>query len=160
MNNPTISIIAAIGKNRELGKNNKLLWHIPEDLKFFKEKTRGHVVIMGRKTYESIGHPLPNRANIIITKNTQFNVPGAITAHSLADALQKAQEVEKEEIFIIGGAKIYEQSLSLANKLYLTLIPGKYDADVYFTEYQSLFPNVLSKKVLQDSGVTFLELTK
>lgn len=160
MAQPQVSIIAAIGEGRELGKNNKLLWHFPEDMKYFKEKTQGHVVIMGRKTYESIGRLLPQRTNIIISRNPDLKIEGTIIAHSLEEALDIAKKKEKEEIFIIGGAQIYREALPIVDKLYLTLVRGNYEADVFFPEYQSLFPKVLSKKEIPESRLIFLELAK
>ncbi|MFA5770179.1 MAG: dihydrofolate reductase [Patescibacteria group bacterium] len=146
-----ISIIAAIGKNRELGKDNKLLWHIPEDFKRFKDITSGHVVIMGRKTYESLPkkfRPLPNRVNIVITRDINYKVDGVMVYHSLEEAVKitnyKLQITNKfqisnfkfDEIFIIGGASIYEQGIKYADKLYLTLVDKEYpDADAFFPEY-------------------------
>lgn len=131
-----ISIIAAIGKNRELGKDNKLLWHIPEDMQRFKMLTSGHVVVMGRKTFESIGRPLPNRKNIIITRDRAYKAGSCIVVSSLEEALQKGKEMDKEEIFIIGGSQIYTQALLLTQKLYLTIVDStRLDADTYFPEY-------------------------
>src|SRR3989344_3567649 len=141
MKESIISIIAAIGKNRELGKNNKLLWHIPEDLKRFKQLTFGHVIILGRKTYQSIGHTLLNRTNIIITRNTNFSISGAIITHSLDEALKIAKQKEKEEIFIIGGGLIYKEAINIADKLYLTLVDSTFDADTFFPDY-SRFKNI------------------
>lgn len=135
-----INIIAAIGKNRELGKDNKLLWHIPEDFKRFKTLTLGHTVIMGRKTFESIGKPLSNRVNIVVTRNK--NVIGGVINHattifcnSLENAIEKARQFNKK-IFIIGGAEIYKQGIQYADKLYLTLINQEYpEADAFFPDY-------------------------
>lgn len=141
-----ISIIAAIGENRELGKNNKLLWHIPEDLRRFKKLTEGHVIIMGRKTFDSIihnlGKPLPNRVNIVVSKNHQLtnqkSKKNLYFVDSIAKALKKAKEKEKKEIFIIGGGQIYQQTIKYADRLYLTIVKGKYQADTFFPDY-SLF---------------------
>lgn len=151
-----LSIIAAIGDNRELGKNNTLLWHIPQDMKRFKALTTGHTVIMGRKTYESIGIPLPNRTNIIITNDKKFTAPGCIIAHSLDEAIQKSKDTET---FIIGGASIYSQAIDRADKLYLTKVKGTFDADTYFPDY-SRFSTVVSNVQKQDDRYTytFLEL--
>lgn len=153
-----LSIIAAIGDNRELGKNNALLWHIPEDMKRFKTLTTGHTVIMGRKTYQSIGKSLPNRTNIIITMDKEFTAAGCIIAHSLDEAIQKSQDTE---IFIIGGASVYRQAIDKADKLYLTKVKGTFDADTYFPDY-SRFLNVVSSVQKQDDTYiyTFLELTR
>jgi dihydrofolate reductase len=131
-----INIIAAIGKNRELGKDNKLLWYIPEDLKRFKKLTSNHVVIMGRKTFESIGKPLLNRINIVITRNRSWTPLGCTVCYSLEEALRKAQSQLSKEVFIIGGAEIYKQGIKYADKLYLTLIEQEYpEADVFFPDY-------------------------
>lgn len=140
-----ISIIVGIGKNNEIGKNNSLLWHMPNDLKHFKEITSGKTIIMGRKTFESIGRPLPNRRNIIITRDANYskNLPleqkeQIEITHSLEQALEKANlgaqlPSETNEVFIIGGAEIYKQAISLADKLYITEIHNSdKDADVFF----------------------------
>ena len=132
---PTISIIAAIGKNRELGKNNSLLWHLPNDLPRFKKITRNHPIIMGRKTHESIGRVLPKRLNIIVTRNRDLIVEGALVVHTLDEAIQKAKAVEKSEIFIIGGAEIFKSALPLAERLYLTVVHEGAPADVFFPPY-------------------------
>lgn len=161
MKKPTISIIAAIGKNRELGKDNKLLWHIPEDMKRFRKLTQGHTVIMGRKTYESIGNPLPNRTNIIITRDHDFKVKGCITAHSLEEAIEIGKKYSPDEIFIIGGGQIYSQALPYTDKLYLTIVEKAYDADTFFPDY-SIFKKVIYKKEKESDGYkfTFLDLEK
>jgi len=138
MNKPKVSIIAAIAENRAIGKNNKLLWRIPEDLKRFKKVTEGHAVIMGRKTYESIGKPLPNRLNIIITRNTSYKPPACFVFPSLGEALVYAKKYEKEEIFVIGGGEIYRQALPLTDKLYLTVVKGEYEADTFFRIIRNL----------------------
>lgn len=158
---PIVSIIAAIGENRELGKDNKLLWRIKKDLAYFKEKTSGHSVIMGRKTYESIGRPLPNRTNIVITSRQQPAQKGVVFCSSLEEAIQKARKHDQKEIFIIGGASVYEQALKYANRLYLTLVEGKYKADVFFPEY-SQFKKILFQKKdsEQNYRFTFLILEK
>lgn len=143
-----ISAIAAIGENRELGKDNQLLWRIPEDSKYFKEITSGHVVIMGRKTYESMMRLLPNRINIIITQDPKYHIEDAIMASSVEDAIEKAKQIEKEEVFIIGGGKIYTKTLPIIDRLYLTLIHTSFlDATTFFPEY-SEFKKVIS---LRDS---------
>ena len=126
-----ISLIAAIGKNNELGKGNELLWSMPADMKHFKETTSGHPVIMGRKTYESIGKALPNRRNIIITRNESYSAEGIEISHSLEKALRQAQD--KQEVFIIGGAEIYTQAMPYADKLYITHIDAEdKKADSFF----------------------------
>jgi len=194
MKNVTISIIAAIGPNRELGKDNKLLWHIPEDMKRFKEFTTGHAVIMGQRTFESIGKLLPNRVNIILTHNiyefktkhqyffrhsgkrterahpesdsgvvTTFlpRMTGAVLVSSIDEALKEAKRFEKDEVFVIGGGMIYKQFFPLADKLYLTLVEGEYEADTFFPEY-STFKKVVSTEVVNTGKykLTFFVLEK
>lgn len=125
-----INIIVAISKNRVIGNDNKLIWSLPSDLKRFKQITTGNTVVMGRKTYESIGKPLPNRRNIIITRNSDYKVEGCEVVNSLEEALMLCNN----ECFIIGGGEIYKQSLPLADKLYLTVINEDFDGDTYFPE--------------------------
>ena len=136
-----ISLFAGIGKNNELGNANKLLWNMPADMKYFRDTTRGHTVIMGRKTFESIGRPLPQRRNIIITRDTNYRADGIEVVHSLDEALRlaaleqgrKFEENDDEvEIFIIGGADIYAQAISRANKLYITHVDAAFEADTFF----------------------------
>lgn len=130
-----LSLIAAIGKNNELGKSNQLLWQLPDDMKHFKELTSGRAVIMGRKTFESIGRTLPNRMNIIITTNPNFVANGAIIVSSLTEAIAKAKEDTDGEVFIIGGGMIYAEALPIADRLYLTHVDTDFpDADTFFPE--------------------------
>ena len=125
-----ISIIAAIGKNRELGKNNDLIWHFKEDMKFFRETTTGNTVVMGRKTFESLPHALPNRRNIVITQNKNYVADGAETAGSINEAFEMTKN---DNVFIIGGGKIYGEFLKYADKLYLTEIDDECkNADTFF----------------------------
>ncbi len=125
-----LTIIAAIGKNRALGKDNQLIWHLPADLKRFKKVTTGHHVIMGRKTFESLGKPLPNRTTIIITRNKEFIADGCVVVNSLAEAIQAAKADENP--FILGGAEIYKASIKIADVLDLTFVDHAFDADVFF----------------------------
>lgn len=160
----TVSIIAAIGKNRELGKDNKLLWDIPEDMAWFREKTKGHPVIMGKHTFFSIGHPLPNRLNIVLTKDPAFHADGITVAQSLDDAIQKAKTAEGgDEIFIIGGANLYAQAVPMADKLYITNVDAADPAaDVFFSEYTSRFTKTEFTKTLKGTSgytLTFTILT-
>ncbi len=161
MNSPTISIIAAIGKNRELGKDGKIPWHISEDMKHFKVLTWNHPVIMGRKTYQSIGRPLPGRTNIIITRDKNFKAENCFVAHSLDDALDIAKQKDSQEIFIIGGGQIYETAIDIADKLYLTLVEDNFDADTFFPAY-SKFTKIISKEDKQNDQYKyiFLDLEK
>ena len=126
-----INLIAAVSKNWVIGNNNSLIWKLPADLRRFKEITSGHPVIMGRKTYESIGRPLPNRRNIIITRDENYTVSGCEITHSLTDALDL---VKDSEVFIIGGGEIYQQSMSIADRIYLTVVHEDFNGDTYFPE--------------------------
>ncbi len=162
-----ISIIAAIGKNRELGKNNKLLWHIPEDFKRFKDLTSGNVVIMGRKTYESLPEkfrPLPNRINIVVTRNPNFTtIHQLIVVGSIEEAIRQAQDkMSSKEVFIIGGASIYEQGIKYADKLYLTLVEKEYpDADTFFPDYSQFSKIILEENYQNDKyAYKFIEVVK
>ena len=126
----SISIIAAVGKNFELGKNNDLIWHFKEDMRFFKQTTTGHTVVMGRKTFESLPKALPNRRNIVITSDENYNADGAEVITDINDVYRFA---ENEEIFILGGGKIYDEFISDADKIYLTEIDAEdKNAAVYF----------------------------
>ena len=127
-----VSIIVAVAQNGTIGDKNSLLWHIKEDMRFFRTTTSGHAVIMGRKTFESLGSkPLPKRTNIVITRQ-DVEFEGALTAHSLQEAIAMAEG--DEEIFIIGGAQIYAQALECADRLYLTLVEKDYEGDTSFPE--------------------------
>nr|MDD5838297.1 dihydrofolate reductase [Eubacteriales bacterium] len=129
----SVSMIAAVGKNLELGKNNDLIWHFREDMKFFKDTTMGHTVVMGRKTFESLPKALPGRKNIVISSNAEYQAQGATVVTSVEEALQIA---DNEEIFVIGGGKIYAEFLPYADKLYLTEIDAECeDADTYFPQF-------------------------
>ena len=116
-----ITIIAAIGKNNELGKDNQLLWHLPADLKHFKNLTSGHPIIMGRKTYESIGKPLPNRTNIVVSRKDDWFEEGILIVPSLKDAIKHAKKIN-ENIFIIGGGEIYRHTIDMADRLEITQV--------------------------------------
>ncbi|EKE13847.1 MAG: dihydrofolate reductase [uncultured bacterium] len=161
MNKPLISIICALSENRAIGKDNKLLFHIAEDLKHFKEITLGHPVIMGRKTFESIGKLLPGRINVIVSRNPDLKVEGGYVFASLDKAIDFAKEKDKEEIFLIGGGEIYKQGLPLADKLYLTLIKGNYEADTFFPDY-SEFRRTVNSESRESEGYQykFLELER
>lgn len=129
-----ISIIAAIGKNNELGKKNALLWDLPGDMKHFRDTTKGHTVIMGQKTYESIGRPLPHRRNIVVTRDNNFNAEGIEISKSLEKTLQSFDN-SVEEIFVIGGGQVYKQSLEKADRLYITHVDMEdKEADTFFPE--------------------------
>ncbi len=128
-----INIIAAMTKSRVIGKNNKLPWHIPEDLQNFKRITSGNTIIMGRKTYESIGRPLPNRNNIVISRDMP-PTQGLEVCRSVQEALEKAKNYGKD-IYIVGGSSIYEQTIPIADKMYLSYIKKDYDGDAFFPEF-------------------------
>ena len=129
-----VSHIVAAGEKNEIGKQNKLLWHLPNDLKFFKNTTWGMPVIMGRKTFESFNKPLPGRFNYVITRQAGWNAEGVTVAKDVNDALQKAAETNCKELFIIGGGEIFKQSMELADKIYMTRVHANLDGDVFFPE--------------------------
>lgn len=154
MKKPTISIIAAVGKNnRAIGKNNQLLWRLPEDLKHFREITSGHPIIMGLNTYRSIGRPLPNRTNIVLSPNND-DIPGVIVCHSLEEAISTAGAHDKEEVFIIGGGMVYASSIHLADRLYLTLVDDEAEGDTHFPDY-SAFSKVKSEEPGKSGEINF-----
>lgn len=130
-----ISMIAAVDRNLTIGKKGGLPWKLPADLKHFQDLTTGHVVIMGRKTYDSIGKPLPNRTNIVISGKSNPNIPGCVVVASVEEALNKAPD--NQEIFIMGGGEIYNQFLPFAQKLYLTKIDHQFDGDIFFPKLDS-----------------------
>lgn len=160
---PRVSIVAAIGRNRELGNGNSLLWHIPEDLKRFKLLTLGHPVILGRKTFDSIvavlGKPLPGRTNIVVTRDPAWAHEGAVRASSLEEAFATARGLDKEEIFIGGGANLWEQALPQVDRLYLTRIDAQKEADTYFPAYESLFTKLLSEETGEHEGLHYRFVT-
>lgn len=129
-----LSAIAAVSRNGVIGKNNRLPWHLPADMRFFKQTTLGHPVIMGRKTYESFGKALPGRANIVITRQADYRLPDAVVTHSLEEAIRVASQSGPSEIFILGGAQIYRESLPWLNRVYKTLIEGEFEGDAFFPE--------------------------
>jgi len=128
----TISLIVAASENNAIGKNNQLLWNLPNDLKYFKNKTWGMTVIMGRKTYEAVNKPLPGRVNIVITKQESWQGAGAWVAKDLENALIQAETTNCKEIFIIGGGGIYKQSMDIADKIYMTRVHAELDGDTFF----------------------------
>lgn len=176
MSKPIISMIAAIGENRELGKNNDLPWGraLPSDLKRFRDKIRGHTVISGRKTFESMGaKPLPNRTNIIVTREENYKPEGVVVVHSVEEAIEEAKKSEQEatsakgpgepgEIFVIGGGQIFTTAMPFADRLYMTLIHAKFpDADTFFPEYPE-FTNEVYREDMEENGYkyTFVDLKK
>lgn len=117
-----LSIIVAVSDNQVIGAGNQLPWHLPADLQYFKSLTTGHPIIMGRKTYESIGRPLPRRVNVVVTRDTGFSAEGVYIVHSLEEAIEYCQQLDEPEAFIIGGDSIYRQAIDLASKIYLTRV--------------------------------------
>jgi dihydrofolate reductase len=128
----SITLIVAAAENNAIGKDNQLLWHLPNDLKFFKNTTWGMPVIMGRKTFEAVNKPLPGRFNIVITRQADWKAEHVITATDLQDALQKAKETNCNEIFVIGGGEIYKQAMEIADKIYMTRVHATLDGDTFF----------------------------
>mgnify|MGYP003385870985 CR=1 FL=1 len=130
-----ISMIVAMADNRAIGKDNELLWHLPKDFQHFKSVTMGKPIIMGRKTFESIGKPLPGRKNIVITRNNDFAAEGVVVVHSIDAALQESKEFD--DVMIIGGASFYQQMLPKVSTLYVTVVHGQFEADAFFPELKS-----------------------
>lgn len=128
-----LSIIVAMAKNRVIGADNTLPWHLPADLKHFKALTMGHHIVMGRKTYESIGKPLPGRTSVVVTRNANYAQPGVVVVNSLEAAISACGE--DAEIFVIGGAELYRQAIDLADRIYLTEIDADISGDAHFTEF-------------------------
>jgi len=131
-----VSIIVAVAENRAIGKDDQLPWHLPNDLKFFKQKTMGHFILMGRKTYESIGKPLPGRTNVLITQNTNYKAAGVSIVHSLAEAVSLAKAAGETEAFVIGGAGLINEALKIADNIYWTEVKTEVeDADVFIRDF-------------------------
>ncbi len=149
----TVSMIAAVGKNLELGKNNDLIWHFSADMKFFKNTTTGNTVVMGRKTFESLPHALPNRRNIVLTNNKDLKIDGVEICHTIDEVLELCKN---DNVFIIGGGKIYSQFLKYSDKLILTEIDDTCDdANVYFPQFDKALyeKEVLSEN--EEKGIKF-----
>ena len=138
-----LTIIAALSQNRVIGRNNDLAWDLPDDLQRFKRLTQGHHIIMGRKTYESMGRPLPGRTNIVVTNQKDYKAPGCIVVNTLKDAIQKAEN--DSQPYIIGGGKIYEQALPLADTMELTMIHAEVKGDTYFPEIDTSKWQIVAK---------------
>lgn len=143
--NPRISAIVAMDEKRGIGKENRLLFKIPEDFKRMKNLTFGHPIVMGRKTFESIGRVLEGRINIIITRDLTYEVPGAFVVQSLEEAVKIAKEKDQREIFIFGGGQVFSEAMPLIDRLYLTVVEGDFGADTFFPDY-SAFKKVLYEK--------------
>ncbi|MEY4383580.1 MAG: Dihydrofolate reductase [Bacteroidota bacterium] len=145
-----IKILVACDEKRVIGKNNTLIWHLPADLKRFKELTTGNVIIMGRKTFDSIGRPLPNRLNIVITRQTNYQQEGVIIVHSLEEAILKAKSLHRGDIYIVGGAEIYQMAMKLADEIEVTLLHDIFDGDAFFPEIDP----TIWKEISSERGVT------
>ena len=169
-----ISMIAAISRDRGLGNDNDLLWHIPKDLQHFRDITRGHPVIMGRNTWESLPEgrrPLPNRMNIVLVRHVPpksgeggrgdaYDAPGATVTPSLESALEIAKSAPGgDEVFVIGGGQIYAAALPFADRLYLTLVDGEKKADVFFPPYESEFTKIISDEPHESDGLKYRFVT-
>ena len=126
------SIMVARSDNRVIGRDNDLVWHMPADLKYFKETTTGHYVVMGRKTYESVNKPLPGRLNIIVTRQPDYHREGCITVHNVEEAFQLGEKNGQEELFVLGGAQIYELALPQVDRIYLTEIKAEFEVTPTF----------------------------
>lgn len=153
-----ITVIAAVAENNALGKENQLLWHLPDDFKRFKTLTSGHYIIMGRKTFESFPKPLPNRTHVIISRQANYQPEGCLVVNSLEQAIEACPKTE--EVFIIGGGEIYRQSIALADKLDLTKVHHSFDADTFFPEvdlsqWQLIFEEFHPKDERHEYDFTF-----
>lgn len=170
-----ISMIAAMAENRVIGNKDKIPWHIREDLIRFKEKTTGHPMIIGRKTFESLlayykrsGKPMPKRTNVIVTRDKKYaeyvsinQLIDTFVANSLEEAFKIARQKEKEEILVAGGAQVFDQAIKYADRLYLTIVKGDFEGDAFFPDYSD-FKKVIAKKESKDDNYkyTFLDLEK
>lgn len=139
-----ITMIAAVAENNALGKNNELLWHLPDDFKRFKQVTSGHYIIMGRKTFESFPKPLPNRTHIVITRQKDYHPEGCIVVNTIEKALEISQK--EAEVFIIGGGEIYNLALPFADKLDLTRVHDTFEADAFFPEFDAAQWQLISEE--------------
>lgn len=146
-----ISLIAAVSRNGVIGNRGKIPWRLPDDMRRFREITSGHPVVMGRKTYESIGKPLPERENIIVTRQEKYEAPGCVVVHTLEKALDAARANGTEEAFVIGGAELYREAVPLADKLYLTKINEDFKGDAFFPEInQEEWKKTAEEKGIED----------
>lgn len=149
-----ISLMVAHDPARVIGKDNQLPWHIPEDLAYFKKHTVGKGIVMGRNTYESIGRPLPKRRNIVVTRNTEYQIEGAEVVHSLDQAIQLAEEFH-EEVMVIGGEQVFRTILPRADRLYITLIKKTFEGDTFFPEYGDEWQAVSESEEFYSNGIPF-----
>ncbi|MBO8155017.1 MAG: dihydrofolate reductase [Bacillaceae bacterium] len=141
-----ISLLVAMDKNQLIGKDNQLPWHLPEDLKYFKKTTLGHTVVMGRKTFESIGRPLPQRENVVMTRNKDFQAEGCAVIHSWDPVLEWNEEEPEREIFVIGGQGLFDKAIEFADRLYITRIDDEFEGDTYFPDFDDSDWKLVSKE--------------
>lgn len=141
-----LSLLVAADENNVIGKDNKLPWHLPQDLKYFKNQTWGLPILMGRKTFESIGKPLQGRKNIVITRNRDWKHEGVEVVHTVEEAVTKAQSFDVKEIFVIGGAEIFKTAFDKAHRIYLTRIHHQFEGDTYFPEVTAENWNLIQQR--------------
>jgi len=141
-----LSLLVAADENNVIGKDNQLPWHLPSDLRYFRNQTWGMPILMGRKTFESIGKPLPGRKSIVITRNQQWKHEGVTVVHSLEEAMEAARSFDVKEIFVIGGAAIFSSAFPAANRIYLTRIHHRFDGDVVFPEVSAAAWNLVQSR--------------
>lgn len=150
-----ISLIVVHDLNRVIGQDNKMPWHIPNELAYFKEKTMGKAIVMGRSTFESIGRPLPGRLNIVITRNASYDAEGVTVVHSIEEAIEIANK-HHEEVMIIGGEQIFKEVLPYADLLYITLIEHEFEGDTFFPSYEQDWEAIsTSEQHSTDSGLKY-----
>lgn len=154
----TLSIIVAVANDNVIGINNTMPWHLPEDLKRFRALTTGHHIVMGRKTYESLGRLLPGRTTVIVTRNTDYAVEGAIIAHSVEEAL--AACMDDEEVFLIGGAELYQQGITHADKIYMTEVHADFEGDAFLPSFDlTQWDEVERESHVAENGLSFSYVT-
>lgn len=152
-------LIAAMAENRVIGRDNRLPWHLPDDLQHFKRLTTGHPVVMGRKTFASVGKPLPKRENVILTRNKEFSAPGIVVCHNAEEVA--ARYPGETEVFVCGGEEIYRLFLDRADRIYLTVIHQSFDGDARFPEFDlTRFPEIEARRVEAPIPHTFLTLER
>jgi dihydrofolate reductase len=149
-----ISLIAAMAENRVIGYRNTIPWNIPSDQKRFKDITMGHAVIFGRKTFEIIGRPLPGRKNIVLTHRRELHPKGAVVAHSLEDAFAACED--KDEVFICGGGMVFQETISLAQRVYLTVVHRTYEGDTFFPEMPAYFHEIKREEIADMPPYSFV----
>ena len=151
-----ISLIVAHDTQKVIGKNNDLPWHLPEDLAYFKKMTMGKAMVMGRKTYESIGRPLPGRLSIVITRNPNYKAEGVVVVNNIEAAIEKAKEYAPE-VMVIGGAEIFKMVMDVADRLYITLIQEEFAGDTFFPEYEEEWTlTSTSEEIISKNGTSFI----